>query len=283
MQGVIEDVEWEDQSRELYSLVKSKPSNVSYPQFGGKDDEDFFKFEEELKKAFKKNQVQQGEQAKKLKENLKGLAKRILPSTNDNIDDCLQILRNMFADTANLTKARKSELLGLGPYPKHGSKAPGHVRQQVEWLLKVELLMKDLFDLAAKDTNCYNEVYNMSMLHSVKNFFPLTIHSELNHKLKRHAPVKEQLDVILDHVQTMKEEQQELYKDVGGADTGEGPKVDYSNNSPYRDKVFTLQELDQIDVSSLSDEDFMTFTATYSNEEEFLTNALTMDYFNQLP
>ena len=203
---------------------------MTYPTFAGKDEEDFFKFEKELKDAFRQNRVQRGDQAKKLKENLQGQAKRMIPSNNDNIDDCLSILKSMYADPAKLTRARKNKLEAMGPYPRHGSKAPGHVRQQVEWLLQVELTLKDLSDLAAKDANCYCEVYNTSMLQSVKNFFPHAIHTDLNRKLNRNAPVKEQLDVILSHVETMREEQQELFKDVGGVNTG--ADFDKDNKKP---------------------------------------------------
>ena len=127
--------------------------------------------------------------------------------------------------------------------------------------------MKDLFDLAANKPNCYNEVYNPSMITAVKNLFPLTIHTELNRNLTRSATIKEQLDGILAHIKTMKEEQQEMYKDVGGADSG-GTKADYSSYTPYRDKgQLTLQEVDQVNVLDLSDEEFLAYTATYTNEE----------------
>ena len=44
--------------------------------------------------------------------------------------------------------------------------------------------------------------------------------------------------------------------------------MDYSSYTPYRDKQLTLQEAHQVRVSDLSDEDFLAYTATYSNVDE---------------
>ena len=75
----VENIEFEDESRGLYSLSKGKPAEVKYPQYGGGKDEDFNQFEKDLRKAFKKNQVATEDQVAKLKENLKGTAKTLIP------------------------------------------------------------------------------------------------------------------------------------------------------------------------------------------------------------
>ena len=218
LEQVIDDIQFEDTDRQLFSQVRSKPANIAYPVFSGKDDEDFVKFEKDLRDAFKRNRDQKADQAKKLKENLRGHAKSIIPAKNDDIEECFEILRKMFADPSKLTKSRKDKLLALGPYPRFGSKAAGHVKQQVEWLLNVQLLLEDLFDLAEQNTDCHCEVYNTSTLRAIKNFFPAQIHSELLLDLK--GTVKSQLEGILVHVEKLRVVQQELYKDVGGGDYG---------------------------------------------------------------
>ena len=78
------------------------------------------------------------------------------------------------------------------------------------------------------------------------------------------------LSQSLDYV--LKVKQQELY-DVGGATSG--AKVDYSSYTLFRDKVLTLQEADQVNVSKLSHDDFPDYIASHSNEDE-VDEALAM-------
>ena len=51
--------------------------------------------------------------------------------------------------------------------------------QQMEWLLSVELFVKDLMKLAEEDEDCYFEVYNPTMLRQLKSFFPLKNHVKI--------------------------------------------------------------------------------------------------------
>ena len=56
---------------------------------------------------------------------------------------------------------------------------PRHVKLKVKWLMDVDLLMKDLSDLAAINEELYCEVYNDSTLSKIKSFFPIKIHTEM--------------------------------------------------------------------------------------------------------
>lgn len=133
---VIDNVEFEDESRCLYSLSSNKSSEVKMPSFSGIADEDYLKFETEAKEAFRTNKVKRDDQPKKLREVLKGQAKSIIPESLKNIDEIFHILKQMYGCPSRLVKARKSKLLSLGQYPKSGSKAVNHVKSQMEWLLR---------------------------------------------------------------------------------------------------------------------------------------------------
>ena len=214
----VQNIEWEDESRGLYSLTKGKSAEVKYPQFGGDKGEDFVKFENDLRKAFKKNQVATEDQVSKLKENLVGTVKNLIPNQMRNIDSALNILREMYGDAGRTVKARKDKLLAMGPYPKSGSKCPSHVKSQVEWLLSVENLLTDMFDLATKSVDCNNEVFNISMLRSIKNLFPTSIHNQFT---QLRGTTKEQMEMIFGEVTEMRRDRQKLFQDVDNSASAE--------------------------------------------------------------
>ena len=67
MNIAIRDIKEQDEARGLYSLSKSKASDVKLPRFGGKPHENFAKFKTEMLKGFKSNKVRKEDQVKKLK------------------------------------------------------------------------------------------------------------------------------------------------------------------------------------------------------------------------
>jgi hypothetical protein len=75
----INDVEKQDEFRELYTLDAKKTDSVKYPVFSGKDDEDFSKFKEDMEKAFVCNRVSRADKISKLRENLRGDALKLIP------------------------------------------------------------------------------------------------------------------------------------------------------------------------------------------------------------
>ena len=64
--------------------------------------------------------------------------------------------------------------------PKPNSKLPENVRLRVKWLLDVDLLMKDLSELAAMNEDAYCEVYNDSTIKMIKSYFPIKIHTQMS-------------------------------------------------------------------------------------------------------
>ena len=92
MNIAIRDIREQDEVRGLYSLSKSKASDVKLPRFGGKPHENFAKFKVEMLKGFKSNKVRKEDQVKKLRENLFDQPKTMIPYSMESITDAWKIL-----------------------------------------------------------------------------------------------------------------------------------------------------------------------------------------------
>ena len=111
----------------------------------------------------------------------------------------------------------------------------------MEWLLTMELLIKDLMDLAAEDEDCYCEVYNPTMLRQIKAFFPIKNHEEMS---KFHGSAKEKFEQLYDYVLELRQCSQAVLKDDDPGPTDEDDLYDDASGSD--------DDLDSDDV--LSDE-----------------------------
>ena len=224
----IENIEYEDTVRCLFTLATSKASNVSFPMFQGFEGEDFLKFQKEFLDAVKCNRIRKESHVPKLKECLKGTPRSIIPDSLEDIDEALGILKSMYGDPSRLVKARKSKLIAMGPLPKPKSKYPNHVKQQVEWLLAFELIMNDLFELANQNMDCFCEIYNTSMLKIVKGAFPYWIYQDFANYA---GMAKEVLAKIYDYVIQLRQSTQKIMRDLDGGtiDTGQNAQVPVHN------------------------------------------------------
>ena len=86
MDNSINQVQLLDTSRNLNSLGARKVELVELPQFSGKVGEDFVTFRRKMEKAFISNRIATDDQVQKLRENLFGGAKLIVPEGMDDID-----------------------------------------------------------------------------------------------------------------------------------------------------------------------------------------------------
>ena len=168
----IADLEYEDGQRKLYSLSKEKPGNVKYPSFSGHDSEDYPRFEREVKSAFESNQVAMKDRVKTLRECLHGDALMVVPRDLKSIEKAFSNLSTRFSDATRLMRHKMETLSGLGMFPKPGSKAPSHLRAQLKWLVQLDQLLSDMFDLALKSSDLRCEVYKPSTLNAIKKLFP---------------------------------------------------------------------------------------------------------------
>ena len=142
-ESVIESIKAEDNSRELYTLDTVKADLVQLPTFEGRVDEDFAKFKDEVEDAFIQNRVSKSNKFKKLREVLKGHAKKLVPeSLTGSIDEAWEVLDKAFGNPQRLMNYRRDTLLKLGPLPKASVKDGD--KAQVEWYLQVETLVKGI-------------------------------------------------------------------------------------------------------------------------------------------
>ena len=95
----IDNIEEEDEARGLYSLSISTASDVKLPKFGGKPHENFIKFKAKMLRGFKSNKVRREDQVNKLRENLFGQPRTMIPSIMGSVKDAWKILDDMYGDS----------------------------------------------------------------------------------------------------------------------------------------------------------------------------------------
>ena len=84
----IASVKAQDKERMLFADLPGKPDVVKLPTFQGNGSEDFVKFEEKLKDAFKRNRIVKDDQLLKLRQDcLTGQAKILIPESTKDIDE----------------------------------------------------------------------------------------------------------------------------------------------------------------------------------------------------
>ena len=211
MENVIEEIEFQDETRGLYSLSTRKADDAPYPTFSGLNTEDLDKFKKEFFEACRDNRVTREKQAKKLRKVcLKDPAKSYVPVSVD-IDGAMEILNDMYGDSSKITKAKLDKMFELGDFPKPESKTAKDVKSQLEWLLAMELLLKELTELAEKSKDNYCEVYNNTVLRRLKNLFPRSIHKDF---VKFDGGAEEKIASIYSYIIDLRKETQELLTDV---------------------------------------------------------------------
>ena len=244
VENAIENLLHEDEARCLYSQSKRKTANRKYPKFSGADEkqEDFQKFEKDVREVFKSNRIARDDQVKKLREEcLESPAKNLIPETVKTLDRALEILRGRYGGISNLIKVKKGKLLKMGIYPNHpGSKAAGHVKAQLKWLLTCEVVLAEITELAAGSTEAHREVYNFTVLQQVRNFFPGEIHEQF---LRFTGPVENIFAEIYEEVLRMSKAKRELLTDVDDNEqqTNKGKKgnaASFSADSSRRPESF---------------------------------------------
>ena len=218
---VIGHIEHEDRERCLYSLNKSKSYDVKFPQFSGSLDEDFIKFQRDFKNCFRVNRIRLEDQPSKLRENLKGSVMKLIPATMTNINECWDILLGIYGDPYRVMTSRKSKIKGMGNFPKSNVKSASLIKSQVEWLLQIEIFIKDIFEVAELSDDMDREAFNNSTYRTLIQLFPLDIHTELA-KIKGNC--KAQTEALYKHIVSTRAELQSVLKDFDDFPHGSGSK-----------------------------------------------------------
>ena len=175
---VIDAIKEQDDVRELYTLDAAKTDNVKLPTFEGRDNEDFSKFKELVLKAFVQNRVSKADKLAKLREVLRGHAKKLVPeSTTNSIDDAWEALEKAFGEPDRLMKSRKEALGKLGSFPKETAR--GGFQSQVEWFLEFEALLRSIIDLGKKSDGLGMEAFSPSTIRSILGMFSTSLLNKL--------------------------------------------------------------------------------------------------------
>ena len=183
---VIDQIEHEDEARGLFSQSQTKAANIAFPIFSGHDGEDFVKFKKDMENALRVNKVMREDQAKKLRENLRSDALKLVPATIESIDEAMEVLQTVYGDARRILNNRRDKLKNmcvfykLEKYGGNGSRSASEAKAMVDWLISFELIMKDLFDLSTKGVDLYSSVFNEDMYTNVIKLFPARIADEVN-------------------------------------------------------------------------------------------------------
>ena len=183
MEIAIRDIKEQDEVRGLYSLSKSKASDVKLPKFGGKPYENFAKFKTEMMKGFKANKVRKEDQVKKLRECLFDQPKTLVPFGMESIVDAWKILQNMYGDPARVMNAKVMELKHLkdnpdGGYPRKGG-GLSLLKSQIEWITKLEVTLNSIMELGEESNQLDRDAFGSRTVVSVLKLFPFQIRHEL--------------------------------------------------------------------------------------------------------
>ena len=168
---IISVAEDQDQKRQLFSLdTTSRVEQVKWPVFSGDPGEDYFKFKKDFLEAAAQNKTSLRNQVTKLKENLRGYAKSLVPNSISSISRALEILEHACGDSLKVVMHRIENLMGVGPWPPDGTK--DCYTRQIKWVIKVQTLLEEIVELANSKEELGDIVYNREKLSQVLKLFP---------------------------------------------------------------------------------------------------------------
>ena len=109
-------------------------------------------------------------QVSKLRENLRGYAKSLIPASITEITAALDILEKACGDRMQVVTHRVTNLFKVGPWPTEGSK--DCYSMQIKWVVNVQTLLQEIIDLANTDTVLAGIIYNKEKVAQILKIFP---------------------------------------------------------------------------------------------------------------
>ena len=217
MEIAIRDIKEQDEVRGLYSLSKSKASDVKLPKFGGKPHENFAKFKTEVIKGFKSNKVRREDQVKRLRECLFDQPKTLVPFGMESIIEAWKILDNMYGDSARVMNAKVLELRNLkenpdGGYPRKGS-GINLLKAQIEWITRLEVTLNGIMELGEESDQLDRNAFGDNTVCSVLELFPFQIQDELEDVMEpAKEDGKDKLYFIIKYLKKLRKKRQGMQK-----------------------------------------------------------------------
>ena len=113
------------------------------------------------------------DQLEKLLENLKGQALRLIPDTTEDIDAAWGVLKDAFGNATRVLQHRLDVLGSMGDLPAGNDKGTPNFAKQVEFLLKLENVVRDIIELGqGDDVDMMYLAYNSRTIGTIINKFP---------------------------------------------------------------------------------------------------------------
>ena len=242
MEKQIKEIEFQDESRCLYSCTKHRSATVQYPTFSGLSNEDFFKFQKEIEATFVANKVRREDKVKQLRSCLKGQPLKYIQESCKHIEDAWKTLKDVYGSPMQLVDYRLKKLSSMGTLPKPDSLAHHHVQCQIEWYIELELLLNDLVNLSERDPDCHNSVFNPATIKTILNLFPRQLCNEMN-LLDGYA--EEKLKNMIQYISNLRDAAKKLLpqgkNDDSGAKQRKGNVASNVSNVPHQKRKETCR------------------------------------------
>ena len=224
VEAAIKAVREEDDKRALYTLDTAKSDPIKMPIFEGKDDEDFTLFREKVEKAFVQNRTTKADQLEKLRESLQGYAKKLIPeNSTQTIEQAWEILKKAYGDPERIMDFFLDALEKCGKFPIRDAK--GGIKNQIEWLLKIETIIQKIEELGDRDTDLADVAFSKDTIRTIVNLFPYKDFDKMNNLPGRR---KIKFQAVLKEIVKIRERLQNNVKDwdddKGGGSTRKGKK-----------------------------------------------------------
>ena len=238
LDSIISVAESEDDKRGLYSLDTSvRGEQVKWPVFAGDAGEDFFKFKKDFLDAAKQNRTSTRNQITKLRENLRGYAKTLVPTSISDISKGLDILEHACGDSMKVVTHRVNNLLKVGPWPQEGSKEC--YSRQIKWIINVQTNLQEIIELANAEEELGDIIYNREKLAQILKLFPSFIVDKVvkmpGYKEKKYKEIIAKLD----EVKKVSQNRELIYGPGGGVSGSGGDSKNQGNNQVKADKLPT--------------------------------------------
>ena len=163
----------EDADRGLYTMEPVRSDIIKYPLFSGLPSEDLLKFMETMRQRFKENKVKKKEQVAKLRECLNASALGRVPDGITDIEEAFKRLQEAFGNPSKVMNhtLKALEELGLLP-PDKLSSGQYNYAKQIEWLLRLEVILTKIIDLSARNSKLAHEAFSSSTYRKLWARFP---------------------------------------------------------------------------------------------------------------
>ena len=90
----------------------------------------------------------------------------MIPTSMEDIDEAWNVLKVVYGDAAILMKVKKANIAALGKIPRNESNVT-QLKKQVEWLLKLERNLQNIFDIGSQDINMERATYSPDTIDNI--------------------------------------------------------------------------------------------------------------------